>query len=53
MGASNKSTEGRFGIQGMRERAKRIGGSLLVDAVPTGGVRITVTSSATSVARLS
>jgi signal transduction histidine kinase len=34
--------EGHFGIQGMRERAKRLGGTLEVDSAPGRGTRIIV-----------
>ena len=36
-------SEGHFGIQGMRERAKRLGGTLEIDSAPGRGTRIVVT----------
>ena len=32
--------EGHFGLQGMRERVKRLGGVLAVESKPAGGTRI-------------
>jgi signal transduction histidine kinase len=37
--------EGHFGIQGMRERIKRLGGTLAVESTPGSGTRITASLS--------
>ena len=34
--------EGHFGLQGMRERAKRLGGQLTIDSAPSHGTAITI-----------
>jgi signal transduction histidine kinase/ligand-binding sensor domain-containing protein len=38
--------EGHFGLVGMRERASRINGRLVLEAAPGGGTRVTLTMSA-------
>lgn len=39
---------GHFGLSGMKERAEKIGGSLLIDAAPGRGARISVSAPITS-----
>lgn len=41
-GIANKGKDGHFGLQGMRERASRIGGKLTLVSSPTSGTEITV-----------
>lgn len=35
--------QGHFGLEGMRERAERLGGSLAIDSTPGGGTRVVAT----------
>lgn len=40
--AARAAAEGHFGIRGMQERARRIGGSLTVESRPGSGTRVTL-----------
>lgn len=40
--AARAAAEGHFGIRGMQERARRIGGSLTVESRPGAGTRVTL-----------
>jgi len=40
--AARAAAEGHFGIRGMQERARRIGGSLTIDSRPGSGTRVTL-----------
>ena len=44
--------EGHFGIRGMQERARRIGGSLAIESDPGSGTRVTLTVAAAATALL-
>jgi signal transduction histidine kinase len=39
---ANLSPKGHFGLQGMRERADQIGGTLNVESSPESGTRVTL-----------
>lgn len=40
--AARSAAEGHFGIRGMQERARRIGGRVEIDSTPDGGTRVTL-----------
>jgi signal transduction histidine kinase len=42
--AAREKAVGHFGIRGMQERARRIGGSLAIETHPGGGARVIVTA---------
>jgi signal transduction histidine kinase len=41
--AKRSAAEGHFGIRGMQERARRIGGRVEIDSAPAAGTRVTLT----------
>jgi len=41
--AARSAAEGHFGIRGMQERARRIGGRVEIDSTPAAGTRVTLT----------
>jgi signal transduction histidine kinase len=41
--ATRERASGHFGIRGMQERARRIGGTLAIESRPGDGTRVTVT----------
>jgi signal transduction histidine kinase len=50
--AARAAAEGHFGIRGMQERARRIGGSLAIESHPGSGTRVTLTVGAATPALL-
>jgi len=40
--AARATADGHFGIRGMQERARRIGGDITIDSAPGAGTRITL-----------
>jgi len=50
--ATRAAAEGHFGIRGMQERARRIGGSLAIESHPGSGTRVTLTVGAPTTPRV-
>ena len=48
--AARAAAEGHFGIRGMQERARRIGGGLAIQSHPGSGTRVTLTVAAAATA---